>query len=289
MRSRKLKERLNCAKEPMPISMPIQREDRLSAIVPIDRICVEGENEIVKDAMFLELCDSVKRNGILQPLLLRRVCEENSSFGGVYLLVAGKRRLEAARLAGHRAIPSYIVTMDAKEAAITAYLTDSNCVQRNMFELSDAVKDMKERFGMTAEEIAARIGKTELYVAGKLLLQRYTERERSYILEKGVTEDVALILLQIRDSDCRLAAMVRVCDKKLGHKAVADYVQSIVSGSLPSPKNALGDMRLFYNSIDRLMTALRRSGADASMECGEFANETIVTIRILHNNGFTHK
>ena len=83
--------------------------------------------------------------------------------------------------------------------------------------------------------------------------------------------------------------MVQVCDKKLGRKAVADYVQSIVSGSLPSPKNALGDMRLFYNSIDRLMTALRRSGADASMECGEFANETIVTIRILHNNGFTHK
>lgn len=284
MKSRKLKRKVVTAKQETRATVPIARDDRLSAIVPIDRICVEGQETIVRDELFLELCDSVKQNGVLQPLLLRRVCEEDSSFGGVYLLVAGKRRLEAARLAGHRAVPSYIVTMDAKEAAVTAYLTDSNCAQRNMFELSDALADMQHRFGMSIQEIATRVGKTELYTAGKLLLQRYSAGERRSILKNGLSENAALLLLQIRDQKQRAVAVARVCEKKMEDKAVADYVQSILSGSIPSPKNALTDMRLLYNSVDRLMTALRRSGANADMERHEFANETVVTIRVLHSD-----
>lgn len=282
MKSRKWKRKVGVIKEPTIPLAPVQKDGRLSAIVPIDRICVEGQSTVARDAAFLELCDSVKQNGVLQPLLLRRICEEESSFGGVYLLVAGKRRLEAARLAGHRAVPSYIVTMSAKEAAITAYLTDSHYAPRNMFELSDALEDMRSRFGMSIQEIASRVGKTDIYAAGKLLLQRYTERERRYILENGIEEDVALILLQIKEPERRLAVMMQVHEKKMNRRATEEYVQSVLLGSVPSPKNALSDLRLFYNSVDRLMTALRRSGADASVERSELANETVVTIRVMH-------
>ena len=214
MKNRKWKRKIEYVKKEPPIAVPIQRDDRLSAIVPIDRICVEGQEEIERNELFFELCDSVKRNGVLQPLLLRRICDEDSSFGGVYLLVAGKRRLEAARMAGHRAVPSYIVTMDAREAAVTAFLTDCNRVEKNMFEQSDAIWEMKKRFGMTESEIAARIGKSETYVMGKMLLRHFSKEDREFIIAKKFSEDMALILLQIRDQERRAIIMREIWQKK---------------------------------------------------------------------------
>ena len=86
MRNRKWKRKVKELRQELPPSVPIDRGDRLSAIVPIDRICVEGEEQYDEDAAFDKLCASVKRNGVLQPLLVRRICEEDSPFGGVYLL-----------------------------------------------------------------------------------------------------------------------------------------------------------------------------------------------------------
>lgn|GEM_PF-1058314 len=280
LKNRKLKRRMGLVRaEPTP-TVPIPRDDRLSAIVPIDRICVEGED--ADAASVGTLYESVRRNGVLQPLLLRRICSEDSAFGGLYLLIAGKKRLAAAKAAGHRAVPCYIVSMDAKDAAISAFLTDADCSKRDMFALSDALAELRTRFGMTVAEIAPRIGRSETFVAGKLLLQRYTAEERRYLREQSVSEELALILLQIKDRGRRMAATRQVCEKKMEVGAAMDYVRSILAGSLPSAKNAMADLRLFDNSVDRLMTALRRSGADATLERSELACETVVTIRIRH-------
>ena len=261
--------------------MPFAREDRLSAIVPIDRICVDGEEREPLDAAFEALCESVKRSGVLQPLLVRRVCREESGFGGLYLLVAGKRRLMAARAAGHRAIPCYIVTMDAKEAAVTAYVTDVNHSEKNMFECAEAILDMKRRFCMTVAEIAAQIGKSELYVAGKLFLARYTAAERAFILENGISEEVALTVLQVRDAERRAEVLQKVWEKGLQGEAAQEYVRLYTSGSIPPPERAPQDLRFFDNSVQRLMKALRNSGVEASLEKHELAAETVVTIRVV--------
>ena len=266
-------------KEP-PLEMPFDREDRLSAILPIDRICVDGEEVVPSDEAFLLLCESVKRNGVLQPLLVRRISEETSGFGGVYFLVAGKRRLMAARAAGHRAVPCYIVTMDAREAAVTAFVTDADHSEKNMFECADAILDMKRRFGMTVPEIASRIGRSEVYVAGKLFLGRYTEAERTFILKKSVSEEVALIVLQIRDAERRREALEAVCERKLQGAAAQEYVRLLATGSIPPPERAPRDLRLFDNSIQRLMRALRNSGMEATVEKRELETETVVTIRV---------
>ena len=285
MRNRKWKRKVKELRQELPPSVPIDRGDRLSAIVPIDRICVEGEEQYNEDAAFDKLCASVKRNGVLQPLLVRRICEEDSSFGGVYLLVAGKRRLAAARAAGHRALPCYIVTMDAKEAAVTAFVTDLDCAEKDMFAQSDAIAQMKREFSMTLPEIAARLGRSEIFVAGRLLLQHFGRSERSFILEKGIPEEIALALLQIKDRERRENTLLAVWEKKLQGKAAQDYIRMVVSGSIPPPHRSLADLTLFYNSVDRLMRALRNSGADASVECTELPLETVVTIRVARQNG----
>ncbi len=285
MKNRKWKRGMEfCVKEES-WQMPFDREDRLSAIVPIDRICVDGEEMEPTDAAFAELCESVKRNGVLQPLLVRRVCNEESGFGGLYLLVAGKRRLMAARVAGHRALPCYIVTMDAKEAAVTAYITDVNHSEKNMFECADAILDMKRRFCMTVGEIALQIGRSELYVAGKLFLARYTAAERAFILEKGVSEEVALVVLQVREVARRAEVLQKVWEKRLQGEAAQEYVRLCVAGSIPPPERALQDLRFFDNSVQRLMKALRNSGVEATLERHELAAETVVTIRVARKSG----
>ncbi len=271
-------------KEP-PLEMPFGREDRLSAIVPVDRICVDGEEVLPSDEAFVMLCESVKRNGVLQPLLVRRISEETSGFGGVYFLVAGKRRLLAARAAGHRAVPCYIVTMDAREAVVASYVADADRSEKSMFEYSDAILDMKRRFGMTVSEIAAKIGRSEVYVAGKLFLGRYTPTERAFILENGISEEVALVVLQVRDVDRRQEALQAVCEKKLQGSAAQEYVRLFTAGAIPSPDRAPRDLRFFDNSVQRLMTALRNSGVEATLEKRELASETVVTIRVARKSG----
>ena len=116
------------------------------------------------------------------------------------------------------------------------------------------------------------------------MLQRYDANEREYLRQCGVCEETALILLQIRDPERRRAVMCQVCEKKMTPEAAMDYVRSILSGSMPSAKNAITDLRFFHNSVDRLMTALRRSGADATVERTELAFETVVTIRVKHGD-----
>lgn len=285
MKNRKWKHGMEFGIKEPPLQMPYDREDRLSAIVPIDRICVDGEEVQPGDAAFAALCESVKRNGVLQPLLVRRISDEQSGFGGVYLLVAGKRRLAAARAAGHRALPCYIVTMDAREAAVTAYVTDTNYSEKNMFEHAEAILDMKRRFCMTVPEIASQIGRSEMYVAGKLFLTRYTPAERTFILENGVSEAVALIVLQVRVAQRRAVVLHNVWEKRLQGEAAQEYVRLVTAGAIPPPERALTDLRFFDNSVQRLMKALRNSGANATLEWHELATETVVTIRVARQNG----
>lgn len=280
MGNRRLKRRMEMEQFECELTpqMPIPRDDRLSAIVPIDRICVE--NEVLGTATHESLFESVKQNGVLQPLLLRRISEEDSSFGGLYLLIAGKKRLAAAKAAGHRAVPCYIVSMGPKDAAVSAFLTDLERTDQDMFAVSDTIFDLKQRFGMTVSEIAKRIGRSESYVAGKMVLQMYSDKERAYLRMNNITEEMALVLLQIKDKEKRMWATKQVCEKKMNVVSALDYVQTILNGSLPHKKNAIRDLGLFYNSIDRLMTALRRSGADAVLEQSETAEEAVVTIRV---------
>ena len=118
------------------------------------------------------LSRSIAENGILQPLTVRKVSNTE------YELIAGERRLRAAVTAGLRKVPCIVVRCSEKESAIYALLENLQRADLGMFEEARGISRLIRRYGLTQEQAAQRLGKSQSGVANKLRLLRLTEDEQ---------------------------------------------------------------------------------------------------------------
>ncbi len=125
-----------------------------------------------------ELVNSVREHGVLQPILVRPVGED------MYEVVAGERRLRAARIAGLERIPVVVRDMGDREASELALIENLQREDLNPVEEAVAFREMMERFGYTQEKLAERIGKSRSYVANALRLLNLCSEVLSMV-EKG--------------------------------------------------------------------------------------------------------
>lgn len=128
-----------------------------------------------------ELAASIRRHGILQPLTVRRR-------NGVWELVAGERRLRAARLAGLETVPCIEAEVDDRESALLALVENLQRQDLHYFEEAAAIAAYLRQSGSTQEEVAAQLGRSPSAVANKLRLLRLSQPCQALLLEKGLTE-----------------------------------------------------------------------------------------------------
>lgn len=216
------------------------------------------------------LADSISRYGILQPLTVRRLTED-----GAYELVAGERRLRAAKIAGLTLVPCVVCEIDRKHSAVLAIIENLQRAELNMFEEAQSLSALAVEHGMTQEEIARRLSCSQSYVANKLRLLRLTGEERSKILENSLTERHARAFLRLREPADRAQAISRCVRGKMNVAATEELVESILrdrEGQMALelfPEKVRGkrqfilkDIRLFYNSIDRAVEIVKSAGVD---------------------------
>ena len=120
------------------------------------------------EASLTSLSQSITENGILQPLTVRRASQSE------YELIAGERRLRASVMAGLKKVPCIIVKCSDKESAIFALLENLQRSDLGVFEEARGISRLIRRFGLTQEEAAQRLGKTQSTIANKLRLLRLT-------------------------------------------------------------------------------------------------------------------
>ena len=159
-----------------------------------------------------ELAASIRRHGILQPLTVRRR-------NGVWELVAGERRLRAARLAGLETVPCIEAEVDDRESALLALVENLQRQDLHYFEEAAAIAAYLRQSGSTQEEAAAQLGRSPSAVANKLRLLRLSQPCQALLLEKGLTERHARALLRLEDDEERLAAAKVIASR---HLNVAD-------------------------------------------------------------------
>ena len=127
------------------------------------------------EASLTSLSQSITENGILQPLTVRRASQSE------YELIAGERRLRASVMAGLKKVPCIIVKCSDKESAIFALLENLQRSDLGVFEEARGISRLIRRFGLTQEEAAQRLGKTQSTIANKLrLLEAYIRRTGAY-------------------------------------------------------------------------------------------------------------
>ena len=161
-----------------------------------------------------ELAASIKESGIIQPLIVRRI------EGGKYELIAGERRLKASKLAGLTHLP-VVVSEAAPEKVFELALVEN--IQRedlNPIEEALAYKELQEKYQLTQESIASRVGKDRSSVANGLRLLTLPEEIRGDIIEGRLSMGHARALLAIDDDETKLKIKRRILTEGLSVRDV---------------------------------------------------------------------
>lgn len=164
-----------------------------------------------------ELADSIRRHGILQPLTVRR-----TKTG--WELVAGERRLRAAKLAGLDTVPCLQIRAEDQESALLALIENIQRKDLHYFEEAAAIAAYLRQSGVTQEEAAALLGRSPSALANKLRLLRLSPDCRKLLVENGLSERHARALLRLDDPEERLSALRHIIRAGLNVAQAEQYV-----------------------------------------------------------------
>lgn len=182
---------------------------RLSEIEP-NR---DQPRKIFSEEALNELADSIREHGVLQPLLVRPLP------GGSYQLVAGERRWRASRMAGLQEVPVVIREMDEEQAMEIALIENLQREDLNAIEEATGYKQLMERYSMTQEQVAKRVGKSRPAIANALRLLNLPQKVMDMVGEGEVSPGHARALLAFDDQD----RIVEIAQKvKTGKYSVRD-------------------------------------------------------------------
>ena len=208
------------------------------------------------------LSRSIAENGVLQPLTVRKITATE------YEVVTGERRLRASALAGLKKVPCIIVKCSDKESAIYALLENLQRADLGIFEEARGISRLIRRYGLTQEQAAEKLGKTQSTIANKLRLLRLTPEEQEWIENSALSERHARALLKLDDEDERKSILTRVITEGL-NVAQTEVLVNLVTKSTPKKhsrgksKAVIKDIRIFVNTINKAVDTMRLAGIDA--------------------------
>ena len=209
------------------------------------------------------LAESIRCNGILQPLAVRKLSES------IYELIAGERRLRASILAGLDTVPCIVIQCDDQQSAVFALLENLQRVDLGPFEEAEGIDRLIHTWGITQEEAAKRLGKKQSTIANKLRLLKLSPEERKQIIEASLTERHARALLRLKTPESRQEVLQQVIQKGLNvHQTETLIDQYLEQGQQSEKKEShrtviIKDVRLFMNTIQKAVDTMRLSGIPA--------------------------
>ena len=214
-----------------------------------------------------ELTESIEEFGIIQPISVRKI-------RGGYEIVAGERRFRAAENAGLDSVPAIILNVDEKKSALLALLENLQRDDLSFFEVAESYQNLIKTQGMTQEEIAKKLGKSQSNIANKLRLLRLYPRTRRLILEYSLSERHARALLHLTNEEAQLSAVRTINEKSLNVKESEELIKKMLKPKqAPAQKikfKSFQDVRVFTNTIKKALEIMRDGGVDADMETNSF-------------------
>ena len=225
-----------------------------------------------------ELAESIRQHGVLQPLSVQRTA-------GGYVLVAGERRLRAAGMAGLTHVPCLLVRASDEDSAVLALIENLQRCDLHYLEEAQAIARLIAQYGLSQEEAARRLGRSQSAVANKLRLLRLGEACAAALRQYNLTERHARAVLRLEGEERQLAALRKMGEEQMNVAAAEAYVEELLRRaqrqSPPRPPiYVIKDVRLFLNSLRRGMDTIRRAGVDAQYDKEESEEGITITIRI---------
>ena len=268
------------------------REDRVLRRIRISEI-VRNPNQprrYFDPEAIATLAESIRQYGVLNPLTVRRTAN------GGYELVAGERRLRAARVAGLTDVPCLLINADGEDSSVIALVENLQRRDLDFFEEANGFKRLIEQFGLTQEEAARKVGKTQSAVANKLRLLRLSQQNMELIRCNNLTERHARALLRLNDEADRINVTNYIIDHELNVSRTEEYIDEFLKAKenpqpIVEPESGkhvvrlFKDVRFFLNTLNRAVGVMVDAGIGATVKQQESDDGLTLTICIPHAKG----
>lgn len=221
------------------------------------------------------LAQSIRQNGILQPITVRQT---ETGFE----LISGERRLRAARLVGLTKIPAIVAELDNKNSAVFSLIENLQRQDLDCFEEAEAIDRLVTDYGMSREELSRKLGKAPSTLSNKLRLLRLPEDMRYRLTRGGLSERHARALLQLDNDEQRARALGIMIDRHLTVQESERLVEQMLAKTGKNRTNFRGvrDVRVFINTLNHAVDAIRRAGVDADAAKSETPEYIEYVVRI---------
>lgn len=246
--------------------------------IPIDRI-LPAPNPVrsgIDEASVAALAESIRRFGLLAPLLLRR------RSAGEYELIAGARRLQALKSLGCREAEAIVLIAYDGDCTLISLIENIRREELHFLDEARACRRLLDREQLTQEELAATLSRSPSALANRLRLLKLPEAVQDFIRESGLSERHARALLRLADEERQMGIARQCAEEKWSVRRLEAQIEKQLHAS-PVPREIpkLKDNRLVVNAFRNTIKKLRQVGVEASSRVVEREDcyDIIVTVR----------
>ena len=227
--------------------------------------------KIFREQALEELAESIRQHGVLQPLSVRRV-------GNAYELIAGERRLRAAKMAGLNEIPCIVMNMTDQESGMAAMVENLQRQDLDFVEEARGIAMLMENWSMSQEQAARLLGKSQSAIANKLRILRHSPPVLSALREGGLTERHARALLKLHSEPEKIMAISIIVKEGMSVARTERYMEELLQKKEDAPSRV--NLGAFLNNINQSLQRIQLSGIPAVSERKETDSQIVVTITI---------
>lgn len=195
-----------------------------------------------EDAL-IELSDSIKQFGLIQPLVLQK----NDKF---YEIIAGERRWRAARMAGLKEVPAIIKEYSTQEVVEVALIENIQREDLNPIEEAQAFQRLISEFGLKQDQCAERVSKSRSAITNSLRLLKLDERVQQMVIDNMISSGHARTLITIENPELQYTIAMQIFDQKLSVRETEKLIKSLSKEKNTSPAKLSMDNQLAYKEIE---------------------------------------
>lgn len=227
--------------------------------------------KVFREDSLMELCESIRRHGILQPLSVRRI-------GTGYELIAGERRLRAGIMAGLTEIPCIVMNMNDQESGMVALVENLQRQDLDFIEEARGISLLMSNWEMSQEQTARVLGKSQSAIANKLRLLRHSPPVLDALRQAELTERHARALLKLPGETEKLQVIDQIARMGMSVARTEQYIDDLLQNKIKRPIKA--NVEHFLKSVTQTLTRIQKSGIPAISERRETDSQIVLTITI---------
>ena len=233
---------------------------------------------IFNDERILELSESIKEHGVIQPIVVRKFKEG-------YEIIAGERRYRASKLIGLDKVPAIVRDYDDKQSASIAIVENIQREDLTAIEEALAYKQLIDLHGITQAALAKQMGKSQSTVANKIRLLNLSEHVQQAVLERKVTERHARALLLVKDEELQFQLLEKIIEKDLN----VSETERLIDETLNPKEKAVKpqtisrmprDCRIAMNTFKQAIMMVEKTGMRVEHETEELDDSYVIKISL---------